>query len=511
MMKKGMMTLMSSTNEIFKPNLKLSKSKYVDYLQCSKKLWLKTCKPELADEMDQTPFIIGHKVGEIAMSLFPGGKLIEFNADDPNNIANMIARTKQLIDSDEEVIYEAAFGLDGLLAIADILVKKEDGYHIYEVKSSTEVKDVYIDDASFQYHVISHNDIQIAKINIVIINNQYVRKVDLDVQQLFSIHDVSDKVIIKQFEVVENIQKAFVDLSSPEHPNIDIGTHCNKPYDCQFIGYCWSHIPTPSVFDIQNLRSKHEYYQNGWITFEDLIQNQARLNENQQLQVNAYLNDTIHVNKPKIEDFLDKLYYPLVFLDFETFQPAIPEYDNSRPYQQIPTQFSIHMITDEKCELTHLEYLADEKEDPRRPLAVALIKAIPKDACVLAYNMSFEKMIILQLADLFPDLKEELTSIHQRILDLMEPFQKKHYYTKTMNGSHSIKAVLPALFPDDPELSYKNLGSIKNGSEAMNAFPKLRSMTAEEREVTRKDLLEYCKLDTLAMVKIWEKLVEIAD
>jgi hypothetical protein len=506
MKKRRKMNQMSSTNEAFKPNLRLSKSKYVDYLQCSKKLWLNTYKPQLADEMDQTPFIIGHQVGSIAMDLFPGGKLVEFKASDPQNIANMISHTKQLIDSGETIIYEAAFGLDGLLAIADILVKKEDSYHIYEVKSSTEVKDVYIDDASFQYHVISHNDIQITKINIVIINNQYVRKGDLDVQQLFSIHDVSDKVINKQDEVVEKIQKAFVDLSSPEQPIIDIGAHCNKPYDCQFIGYCWSHIPTPSVFDIQNFRRKHEYYQNGWITFEDLIQNQARLNENQQLQVNAYLNDTIHVNKPKIKEFLHRLYYPLVFLDFETFQPAIPEYDNSRPYQQIPTQFSIHMIEDEDCELTHLEYLVNESDDPRRPLAEELVKAIPKDACVLAYNMSFEKMIIFQLADLFPDLKEELTSIHQRILDLMEPFQKKHYYTKAMNGSHSIKAVLPALFPDDPELSYKNLGSIKNGSEAMNAFPKLRKMTVEERARTRKELLEYCKLDTLAMVKIWDKL-----
>ena len=489
--------------------MRLSKSKYVDYLQCPKKLWLKTYKPELADEMDQTPFIIGHQVGEIAMNLFPGGKLIEFDAQDSNNISNMIRKTRELINSDVKVIYEAAFGLDGLLAIADILVKEEDGYHIYEVKSSTEVKDLYIDDASFQYHVISHNDIQIAKTNIVIINNKYVREGELDVQQLFSIHDVSDKVISKQTEIVENIERAFKDLLLQEHPNIDIGRHCSKPYDCQFIGHCWSHIPTPSVFDVQNLRSKFEYYNQGWITFEDLIRNQARLNGNQQLQVNAYLNGQIVVDTVKINDFLDSLYYPLVFLDFETFQPAVPEYDYSRPYEQIPTQYSIHMIESEGGKMSHLEYLVDENEDPRRPLALSLIDAIPNDACVLAYNMQFEKMIIRQLADLLPDLKDELLSIHGRILDLMEPFQKKYYYTKEMNGSYSIKAVLPALFPSDPELSYGNLGSIKNGSEAMQAFPKLRTMNTEDRDKTRKDLLEYCKLDTLAMVKIWEKLNSI--
>jgi hypothetical protein len=493
--------------------MKISKSRYVDCLQCPKKLWLRTNNPELADEMDQKPFIIGHQVGNIAMSLFPGGTLVHFNADDPDNIANMISRTKELIDAGEAIIYEAAFDLDGLLAIADILVERDDGYHIYEVKSSTKVKDINIDDASFQYHVITNNGLRVAKANIVIINNEYIRVGDLEIQRLFSINDVTDKVILKQFEVVNNIEKAFEILSLKEHPQMDIGLHCNKPYVCQFVGHCWSHIPTPSVFDIQQLRKrrKFDYYYSGVITFEDLIRNPLDLNAKQRLQISSYVDNSIHINPDMIKRFLDKLYYPLVFLDFEKYQPSIPEFDYTKPFGQVVTQFSVHIIEEEGSEIKHFEYLADENNDPRRPVAEELLKAIPKNACVLAFNKSFEKDRIEDLADLFLDLKNELESINNRLLDLMDPFKDMDYYQKEMNGSYSIKAVLPALFPDDPELSYENLGTIKNGSEAMNAFPKLRSMTVEERERTRKDLLEYCKLDTLAMVKIWERLKQVTE
>ena len=490
--------------------MKISKSQYVDYLQCPKKLWLRIYKPELADEMDQTPFIIGHQVGKIAMSIFPGGTLVQFNAGDPNNIANMIKRTKELINAGETVIYEAAFGLDGLLAIADILVRKDDVYHIYEVKSSTTVENVYIDDASFQYHVITNNGIRVASTNIVIINNQYVRVGELDIQQLFSFHDVTDKVILKQTDVIKNINKASEVLSLKEQPQMDIGLHCFNPYKCQFISHCWSHIPTPSVFDIQRLKKEKmfDYYGRGLITFEDLTHNPLDLNEKQKLQISAYTNNSIHIKPDMIRKFLNKLYYPLVFLDFETYQSAIPEFDYTKPFGQVVTQFSVHIIESEGSELKHFEYLADEKSDPRRSVAEKLVKVIPKNSCVLAFYKSFEKKRLEDLADLFPDLKNELESINNRILDLMDPFKEMHYYHKDMNGSYSIKAILPALFPNDPDLDYQKLGSIKNGAEAMLAFPNLRTMNSEDRERTRRDLLEYCRLDTLAMVKIWEKLVK---
>ena len=203
------------------------------------------------------------------------------------------------------------------------------------------------------------------------------------------------------------------------------------------------------------------------------------------------------------------LYYPLYFLDFETFQQPIPKYDGIRPYMQIPFQYSLHYIENEKGELKHKEFLAEAGIDPRRKLAEKLVNDIPKNACVLAYNMQFEKMVIKNLAELYEDLREDLLIIHNNIKDLMIPFVDRMYYCKEMQGSYSIKYVLPALFPDDPELDYHNLPLVHNGGEAMSVFATLDQKTKEEQEKIRQGLLVYCKLDTYAMVKIWEKLKKI--
>lgn len=489
----------------------LSKSRYLDYVQCPKKLWLRTNRPELAGVIDQTSFEVGHKVGDFARELFPDGTLVNFDANDPQNIPRMISRTQELIDLGERIIYEAAFSFDGLLAIADILVKREYGYDIYEVKNSVKIKPVNIDDVSFQYYVINQSGLKVANVYVVILDKEYVRNGELEIDKLFKIINVTDKARSNQLEVVERIDKASNVLLMKNHPVVDIGPHCSNPFECPFAGHCLSHIPSTSVFDIQKLNKKFEYYRKGWITFEDLIKNRVELNKKQLIQVNSHLCDNVYIDIPNIRRFLEKLHYPLVFLDFETLKSAIPLYDYSRAHQQIPTQFSIHIIESEGSALKHFEHLADENEDPRRKLAENLVSIIPENACVLAYYMAFEKTIIKNLADIYPDLRSRLLSIHDSIIDLSDPFRDKYYYAKEMNGSYSIKAILPALFPNDPELSYENLGTIKNGSEAMNAFPKLRSMTVEERERTRKDLLEYCKLDTLAMVKIWEKLKQVTE
>ena len=206
---------------------------------------------------------------------------------------------------------------------------------------------------------------------------------------------------------------------------------------------------------------------------------------------------------------MKNLYYPIYFLDFETMQPAIPEFDNSKPYQQIPFQYSLHYIEKKDGKLFHKEFLAESGIDPRKKLAEQLVKDIPKDVCVTAYNMMFEKGRIKELAEIFPDLSEHLMNIHNHIQDLMIPFSERMYYCKDMQGSYSIKYVLPALFPDDSELDYHNLPLIHNGGEAMNIFPKIKDMSKEEQKKARYGLLKYCELDTYAMVKVWEKLKDI--
>ena len=205
---------------------------------------------------------------------------------------------------------------------------------------------------------------------------------------------------------------------------------------------------------------------------------------------------------------MSTLSYPLYFLDFETYQKPIPEYDNMKPFQQIPFQYSLHYILEEGGELHHKEFLAQPDIDPRRSLAEQLVKDIPMNVCTTAYNMGFEKGRIREMAEVFPDLSEHLLNIRENIKDLMIPFQKRHYYTRAMQGSFSIKYVLPALYPDDPSLNYHNLDEVHNGSEASATYINLGKKSKEEQEKTRANMLKYCGLDTYAMVKVWEKLKE---
>ena len=216
-----------------------------------------------------------------------------------------------------------------------------------------------------------------------------------------------------------------------------------------------------------------------------------------------------YIDWKAIHEFLSQLSYPLYFLDFESFQPAVPLFDYSKPYEQIVFQYSLHYLECEGAELKHTEFLAYPGQDPRRALAEQLCRDIPMNVCTTAYNMSFEKGRIKGLAALYPDLADHLMNIHDNIYDLMIPFQKKYYYSKAMQGSYSIKYVLPALFPDDPALDYHNLEGVHNGAEASATFKKMATMSPQELEEYRGHLLKYCGLDTYAMVKVWEKLKEV--
>ena len=216
-----------------------------------------------------------------------------------------------------------------------------------------------------------------------------------------------------------------------------------------------------------------------------------------------------YINKPKLAEFLKKLTYPLYFLDFESMQPVIPEYVGTRPYAQIPFQYSLHYIEEEGGELKHKEFLAESGEDPRRAIAERLCEDIPMNVCVTAYYKSFECTRLKELADTFPNLAEHLLNISNNVVDLLVPFQSGWYYNRTMGGSFSIKSVLPAIFPNDPSLNYHNLEGVHNGSEAMTIFPKIKDMSPEDQKITRHNLLKYCELDTYAMVKVWEELVRV--
>lgn len=490
-------------------SLSLSKSKYCNAIQCPKMLWMSKNMPEKYDDSVMSASLLetGNQVGQLAKGLL--GKYVE--VDYSTDFPKMLSDTKAFMDAGEGVIAEASFSYNGLFCRVDLLERNPDGsYNIFEVKSSTTVKDIFIHDASFQCFVMIKLGYEVRKVSIVHINNQYVRKGALNIKKLFTIADITKKAkdlhnfIIHELEFLEGYIK-----QSSEPPQ-DIHTGCFSPYSCGFWKYCSRNLPVPSVFDIAglSLKNKIELYEKGKVSFSDLV-NHALIKNTQELQVSASLYSKPPIIEQKeIKHFLSTLSYPLCFLDFETFQTAVPQLDGTKPYAQIPFQYSLHVIEAQGGPLRHFEFLAEAGIDPRRQLAEQLIHDMPQNACVIAYNMSFEQRVLRELESLYPDLAPALKHIHRGMKDLMTPFQKRQYYDKAMQGSYSIKAVLPALFPDDPTLNYANLESIHSGDEAMSAFATLSNKTADEVQTIRSNLLKYCKLDTYAMVKIWEKLIE---
>jgi DNA-directed RNA polymerase subunit F len=237
------------------------------------------------------------------------------------------------------------------------------------------------------------------------------------------------------------------------------------------------------------------------------LENTKTVTTNQKQAVENYKSKVSYIDKENIKTFLENLTYPIYHLDFETYQQAIPQYKGIKPFEQIPFQYSLH-IEHEDGRLEHKEYLSEDSVDSRYELAQKLCEDIPSDVTVLTYNMSFEKGVIKRLVNLFPNLSPHLLAINENMQDLMTPFQKKWYVTPSMQGSYSIKYVLPALVPEF-EKAYKELDSVQNGSQAMNAFANLSKLKEEEKQKMRTSLLEYCKLDTLAMVKILNKLKKI--
>ncbi|NLG10408.1 MAG: DUF2779 domain-containing protein [Coriobacteriaceae bacterium] len=490
--------------------MNLSKSRYTRGVQCARMLWLNEHHPELFDDsvMNQAVLATGNEVGDLAMGYF--GDFVEVPFD-RNNMTGMIAKTQEYLEAGERVICEASFSYDGNFCSVDILRVVDNGVEIIEVKSSTSVKDVYYHDVAYQYWVLKHCGLTVTGAYLMYINNQYVRNGDLVLQDLFTIADLTNRVREMQDEVGGNITSFKQIADDPIEPEIAIGPQCFDPYPCGFQCHCWQHIPQPNVFDLGGVGGVNGFrlFNDGYVTFADLFDNPGKLNHKQRIQVQTELMDLPPtIDCGAITEFLATLDFPLYFLDFETFQQAIPPFDGLKPFQQIPSQYSLHVLQSPGSTLEHFEFLAEAGTDPRRPLARRLCADIPENACVLAYNMGFEKGVIKQLALIFPDLAKHLMSIHDNIRDLMKPFFKGHYYSREMRGSYSIKYVLPALFPDDPELNYDNLDGIHNGDEAMNAFANLSNNDEADTARIRAQLLAYCRLDTLAMVRIWEKLNE---
>ena len=485
----------------------LSKSTFISGLQCNKKLYLSKKYKDLASLRTAAAEAImkqGTSMGELAQFVFPNGK--DATPEHYWDYAPSIAQTKAWIEAGEPTIYEAAFQANSVLAALDILIHKNGERIALEVKSSTGVKEYHLNDAALQFWVMEQVGFKPDRFFIMHINNQYVREGKIKVRKLFRWEDVTEEVLARQKDIAVQVQELKEVLQATEVPQVDIGAHCSEPFACEFAAHCWQHIPENSIFEVSGLGKKAwNYYEQGILAIQDLPEEES-FSTLQQLQIAGIKKGQRVVEKKEIQKFLGDWQFPLYFFDFETINPALPTYDGCRPYEQLGVQYSLHVLTKEGS-LTHSEFLAQAGEDPRKAIVEKILQEFGNSGSIVAYNMSFEKRVIQSLANTFPEYQTQLEALLDRFVDLMIPFQKGWYYLPEMQGSYSIKAVLPALFPNDKTLDYTEL-SIGNGS---NASAYLQAMlenriNKEELTVLRKELLAYCKLDTLAMVKILELL-----
>lgn len=483
----------------------ISKSDYIKGLQCSKALWFSNYRKDLKlpiDEKTQSLFDTGNEINDLARKCFTEGKKA---ADSYFDIEKSAHLTKELIKQGNQIIFEATaiIEADGSHARIDILRKSEipGKWNLIEVKGSTSVKDYHIDDMSFQYHVFSKAGYNIDKCLLMLVDNSYILQGEIDPHKFFKFEDISKQVLENQGEVDSCKSNLLKVLKGAEEPGIKIGDKCFKPFDCDYQHHCWKEIPEYSIFNIyQNKKAEEIAVQIGSYDIKNIPQKLfptgAKVTD-----INCHQENRVHIDKDKIKGWLKVLQYPLHFLDYETLMPAIPLFESTRPYQQVPFQFSLHIQNNPDDELQHFEYLHKEKSDPREEFIKKLIEVCGNSGSIICYNQSFEKTRNKELAEDFPQYAGSLEGINRRIVDLMEPFQKRFIYSPKQQSSVSIKAVLPAF----TELNYKEMG-IADGSEAMGSYLNFIKGKISDEAKLMEDLSAYCKLDTYAMVELIKTL-----
>jgi hypothetical protein len=485
-------------------DLHLSKSLVVRGMQCHKALYLYKYHAELRGEIPrdrQRLFQGGFEVGKAARKLFPGGTEIPYEG---LSLPEQLQRTRDEIAKGTKTIYEAAFGYDGDFVKVDILHKGRGGWQIHEVKASTELKDVHLNDTAIQHCVVSGSGLSVSKATVVHINSDYVRIGDVEVYQLFRTRDVTAEVRAKQGFVKDQLGQLRTMLQG-DMPQTDIGEHCSDPYECEFVEHCWRHIPEDSVFSLKGRGvDKFDLYRQGIVSLGDVPLD--TLNARQRMQVESFLGQAEVVDKASLREFIDTLWNPLCFLDFETFNTPIPVFAGVSPYQHVPYQYSLHLRDNGRSKLKHHDFIACLDRDYREDLLVSLLSQIAEGACVLAYNSPFEMQVLSGLAEQFPQYYGHIRGVIRNMRDLAAPFRSRAVYHHRMNGSYSLKAVLSAVVLG---LSYEGL-EVSDGAMAMDAyFAMCEAANPAEKARLGKALLEYCRLDTLAMGRILERLSEL--
>lgn len=492
------------------PHQLVSKTDYLLYRECKKNAWLKIHRPDIyykseLSEFEKSIIETGNEVESAARKLFPTGVLVD-GRDEKARL-----ETAQLIAERTPTIFQPVFSKDGFFAAADVLKydEKTGRYSLYEIKASNQVKEkLHLHDLAFQANLLKKTGLDVGSIGVLHLNPDYTRVGELDVTKLFVIDDVTEAVKCLLEGVAKEMDEALSYLSSDKEP---LGP-CSCVYKgrsshCTTFSYSNPHIPEYSVHDIARIgvsKAKLTELIDGNIYALENVPESVKLSEIQANQVAVHITKRPIIRADKIAEEFRSLIFPLYFLDYETFPCAIPRFDGFSPYQQIPFQYSLHVLEGPGKEPTHFEFLHEGQDDPSQALAASLQKDIGKIGTIVVWNKKFECGRNEELAKRVPGAKAFLTDLNARVYDLMDIFSKQYHVHHDYRGSTSIKYVLPVLAP---ELSYKNL-EIREGGTASQKWDEMTTgdISDEEKRQIATSLKTYCKLDTYAMYKIWEYL-----
>ena len=470
-------------------------------LQCPKRLYLTVHPPEIFEEEDHgssLPIINGNAVGDMACQLYPG-VMVEYE----HGLSAAITKTNRLIaDGNVTRIHEATFSYENVLVRVDLLERSNSGWILTEVKGSTSVKPHYISDATIQAWVLQGYGLQLASVNLMHVNSAFIYQGDGDYQGLLHSEDISE-VVFAGLDVIGDKKESLMQMLIEDMPDIEVGEQCHSPFDCEFITICHSgEQPEYPISGLPrcNAAKKKELSDAGYNDIRD-IPDGVLTNANHQRVWRSTCAGKEEISSLYLAP-MKEWGWPRYYIDFETIGLAVPRWKGVKPYMQSPFQWSCH-IHHANGEMDHVEFLDVTGSDPRRTCAESLVNNIGKEGILIAYNAGFEKRVIRELAGMYPDLSESLLEMNERFVDLL-PITRAGYYNPSQRGSWSIKAVLPALVP---ELNYSDLDGVQNGGDAQLAWIEAAEATDEKRDEIANQLLEYCKLDTWAMVKIVDALL----
>ncbi len=481
----------------------LSKSRYLNGLQCLKYLWYIINQPGAVPQPDaqtQHLFDQGHLVQEYAEKLFPGGIRV------PESVFRGTGDLSARLLDKGKTLFEAGISAGGLYSRIDILNYSADGkWDIIEVKSGTRVKDENIHDVSFQKLCCERRGLAVGRCFLMHINNKYVKQGEIDPAQLFINEDITSQVKEAESGLEDRIREMQSVMQAENPPDLVPGVHCNDPYECR-ISLCWAALPENNILNLYRGNAKAFDLLYAGTRFLRDIPDSFKLTGPQEIQKWCDINGCAFTDKPALAEFLKSLKYPVHYLDFETFQTAVPLYDDTRPYQQVPFQFSLHIVDKPGAMAWHFGFLAEGDGDPRPQFFNELRKVIGRRGSIVVYNQSFEEGILNDLAGAFPEHQSWVAEASTPRGDLLHPLPKFNYYHPDQKGSASIKSVLPALTGQ----SYSDM-DISKGDIASLAYLDIMSgrMTPAEKAKVRLDLETYCARDTEGMIWIVNKLMEM--